>query len=409
MKPFNTYELRAVLQGHKQRVIDKIEKYTNDEIMANNIDVLVENIYQEFFIEPVEIFDEDFSKRRVEQKKIMKYLDSFDRSFYGHDSVMIDGVELSFFYPYIGDSKLFECQASTFSLSGYPEIILKSDVMCLQISKTLQEMNREGSKEEIEKNLAHQLKSITDAIGYANNDVNAFNSSLRADARGLIEKRRSKVQAFFDISTMFQVPIEKTEHAKTHLPLTRRISPITKKYQSESYYTISDKDYIDIISSLKHICSTYERTPSSYKSLQEEDLRNTLLAALNSSYLGRATGETFRNHGKTDICIEADDRAAFVAECKMWTGKKAVSKAIYQLDSYLTWRDCKTALICFVRRKDFLSITETLEATLREISSINSVVPIDKNEYKCVLHSEANPGLKIEMRVLLFNMYAEDK
>ena len=98
--------------------------------------------------------------------------------------------------------------------------------------------------------------------------------------------------------------------------------------------------------------------------MQEEDLRNTLLAALNSTYLGKATGETFRNNGKTDICIEADDRAAFVAECKMWTGSKAVAKAIHQLDSYLTWRDCKTALIYFVRRKDFISVVDTMGAKL---------------------------------------------
>ena len=35
---------------------------------------------------------------------------------------------------------------------------------------------------------------------------------------------------------------------------------------------------------------------------------------------GRAVGEAFRHKGKTDICVEHENRAAFVAECKMWTG-----------------------------------------------------------------------------------------
>lgn len=58
--------------------------------------------------------------------------------------------------------------------------------------------------------------------------------------------------------------------------------------------------------------------------MQEEDLRNTLLAALNATYKSDAIGEAFINHGKTDICIERENRAAFVSECKMWTGKRVL-------------------------------------------------------------------------------------
>lgn len=112
---------------------------------------------------------------------------------------------------------------------------------------------------------------------------------------------------------MFEVPIEKKEYAETHIPLKRNIVPIAKRYESSNYYGISDSDYRDILMTIKHTASTYERTPASYKSLLEEDLRNTLLASLNATYKGDATGETFRNSGKTDICIERGNRAAFVA------------------------------------------------------------------------------------------------
>ena len=123
---------------------------------------------------------------------------------------------------------------------------------------------------------------------------------------------------------MFEVPIEKKKYAETHIPLKRSIIPVAQHYETSNYYGITDADYRDILQSIKHTGSTYERTPASYKSLHEEDLRNTLLAALNATYKGDATGETFRNAGKTDICIERENRAAFVAECKMWTGQKEV-------------------------------------------------------------------------------------
>ena len=131
------------------------------------------------------------------------------------------------------------------------------------------------------------------------------------------------------------------------------------------------------------------------------------MAALNAIYKGDATGEAFRNAGKTDICIERDNRAAFVAECKMWTGKKAVGNAITQLDSYLTWRDCKTALIYFVRRKDFMKVLEAAEEALRTYDGMKNVIAIDKNEFDCLFLSKANIGQQIKMRVLLFNLYSE--
>ena len=90
----------------------------------------------------------------------------------------------------------------------------------------------------------------------------------------------------------------------------------------------------------------------------------------------------------------------------MWTGQKEVEKAIDQLDSYLTWRDCKTALIYFVRRKDFIKILGTAEEALKGFANMRNVTVIDKNEFECLFLSKANPGQQIKMRVMLFNLYS---
>jgi hypothetical protein len=230
---------------------------------------------------------------------------------------------------------------------------------------------------------------------------------LKSQALKSLEEKKKKVEAFYNIATMFEVPIEKKKFAETHIPLKRSIVPISQHYETSNYYGITDADYRDILQTIKHTASTYERTPASYKSLHEEDLRNTLLASLNATYKGDATGETFRNAGKTDICIERENRAAFVAECKMWTGQKEVEKAINQLDSYLTWRDCKTALIYFVRRKDFIKTLSSAEEALRAFANMRNVTALDKNEFECLFLSDANPGQQIKMRVMLFNLYCE--
>ncbi|MBR2670848.1 MAG: hypothetical protein IKE27_01470 [Oscillospiraceae bacterium] len=408
MKPFREYDLSKVIANQWAAVNKKIDTMSNEEIMANDLDVLAENIYQEYFIEPVTIFEEDFSKRSIKQGKIQKYIDPFFRDYSDREYVEVDGVIAEFYFPYTGESDLFKCRASTFSMGVYPEITVNKTTVSFRIERSLSEMNNAKAKDSLLGSLEQALKEIRDGLSYANNDVAAFNNSLKQQAMKWLEEKKKKVEAYFSIATMFEVPIEKKEYAQTHIPLKRHIVPVAKHYETSNYYGILDGDYKDILDSIKHTGSTYERTPSSYKTLHEEDLRNTLLAALNATYKGDATGETFRNRGKTDICIERDNRAAFVAECKMWTGQKEIGNAIDQLDGYLTWRDCKTALIYFVRRKDFLKTLESAEAALRAYDGMRNVVSLDKNEFECLFLSKANPGQQIKMRVMLFNLYCED-
>ena len=71
MKPFRDYDLSTVIHNQMEAAHAKIDNMSNEEIMANNLEVLAENIYQEFFIEPITLFYEDFSKRSIQQGKIV--------------------------------------------------------------------------------------------------------------------------------------------------------------------------------------------------------------------------------------------------------------------------------------------------------------------------------------------------
>ena len=46
MKPFRDYDLRQVIANQWAAVNKKIDTMSNEEIMANDLDVLAENIYQ---------------------------------------------------------------------------------------------------------------------------------------------------------------------------------------------------------------------------------------------------------------------------------------------------------------------------------------------------------------------------
>lgn len=406
MRPFHDYDLSKVIQNQVSKLGEQIERYSNNEIMANDLDLLADNCYEQLYIEPIDISEEELDRRSIIQKKIKRQVDPFWRDIRGQEYELVDGFSLTFYFAYSGDSILFKCKASTFSLSGYPEMELRNDYLVLNYEVPLNEMQSDADKERLMKKVEGDVSSIKQGASYANADVTSFNQSLRQNALDMLQSRKKKVEQLYSVSKLFEVPVKKNDYASTHIPVQRKIQPISQKYNNDPHYYISEKEYSDILLTIKHNGSTYERTPTSFKSLHEEDLRNMLLAALNGIYQGNATGETFRKSGKTDICIECENRAAFVAECKIWKGQSKIDDALKQLDGYLTWRDCKTALIYFVRNKYFLSVLDVAKQTLSTHPSIRQVKEIDRNEFECSYISDNNVGQLVKIQVILFDLYA---
>lgn len=49
MQLFNDNDLRLVPEKQNKLIKNKIDIFSNEEILANDIDILAENIYQNFF------------------------------------------------------------------------------------------------------------------------------------------------------------------------------------------------------------------------------------------------------------------------------------------------------------------------------------------------------------------------
>ena len=413
MRPFEQYELRKILQEQPAKIQARIDKFSDDEIMANDLKILAHNVCEEFRIDPLELHEEDAERRDIKNGKIQKWFDPVryfmpDRRGAYRE---VDGVTLTFVFPFSGTAWLFECQASHFYMSRYPEMSIGNGEVNIQYQYAIEDTKEDGWKEKVLRRLDEDVRMIKQGIECVNADVTGYNLGFAGNVLSCLEARRSKIKTYYNVAKMFDVSVKKNAYGSRIIsPVKRNIYPIAHQYGAqERTYCIEAVNYEEILAILKNTGATMERTPNSYRSLGEEDLRNVLLASLNASFKGIATGEAFRNNGKTDICIEAENRAAFVAECKMWTGEKEVAGAIAQLDSYLTWRDCKTALIYFVRRKDFLSVAKKMESVLENQGNISQVSMLDTNEYKCFLVSTSSPGQRKEMRVLMFNLSSDVK
>ena len=160
MKPFHDYDLRSVIANQWSAVCKRIDNMSNEEIMANDLEILADNIYQEFFIEPVMVFEEDFSKRSIKQGKIKKYVDPFFRDYSEKEYVEVDGVIASFYFPYQGDKDLFQCRASAYSLSGYPDITVDNKYISFHIERSLADMDKVDAKDNFFKGLEYSLSDL---------------------------------------------------------------------------------------------------------------------------------------------------------------------------------------------------------------------------------------------------------
>jgi hypothetical protein len=150
-----------------------------------------------------------------------------------------------------------------------------------------------------------------------------------------------------------------------------------------------------------------ERSPHAFKGMNEEHLRDQFLVPLNSHYEGQASGETFNFNGKTDIIIQAEGKAIFIAECKIWRGQKAFSEAIDQLLGYATWRDTKLSLIIFNRNKDLSNVIEKIPETVKVHSNFKRELQYaDETGFRYVFAHRDDANRELILTILVFEVPA---
>jgi len=246
--------------------------------------------------------------------------------------------------------------------------------------------------------------------------VAQFNKNLDSAVRSAIEGRRQRLQVHDKLALMLNIPLTHAPQAPEikPIPVHRRIvkplpPPPTGGYKPEP--GILDQEYENILAIIRHEGRTFETTPRTYAVHDEEELRDILLAHLNGHYKGGASGETFRRSGKTDIRIEEENRAAFVAECKVWKGPKTLAESIDQLLGYLTWRDCKTAIVVFDKDvAGFTGLLEKIAPTIETHSRFMKMIPIEQpGEWRCIFRSKEDDARLVHIHVFVFNIYASEQ
>lgn len=346
---FRGGDLGALLDQHYRSVQANVDLISEGKLLANSEDDLLEHFRASLWLEPIEIYeDRMFMEQKETSIEVSTWLEL--NGFGEPGPIYVPGMRITISIPFTGTSQLWLFRPHSF-WQVYPRGNILSDTDEDGLFQVVVEQPTNYLPDHTEKILKNTLSELKQCLDYQRCEIERRNAELPNKIREAIRERRRRLQVHEGIAKSLNIPLKRRDGVPQVLPvqmrrkLVRPLTPAPNKSPAEP--GISEDDYAHILSVIRHEGRTFESTPATFAVHDEEDLRNILLAHLNGHYQGDATGETFRGKGKTDIRIEADSRAAFVAECKVWNGAAELLAAIEQLLGYLIWRDCKAAIVIF--------------------------------------------------------------
>ena len=394
----------------------EIDSFADEKIVNCDVDEWTEYLTEKYRVEPISFYV-DYATRSIQKTQIKR------NNPWGHfgdvygepQFYMVDGCNIDYKVPFSGDDVLLKCTPSTYIMTSFEIFGFQKPsntnygFITIRLSYTNQEMKGFGDnlEEKVNSDFRNQFSSFEKMSGYANDDIRSYNENLTSNVQQLLNKRREKADVFFSFSKALKIPLNLNSSAPnlTPIPLKkphRANLNEPKQHAPEKQYYIDDADFENIVRII-HICGTaLEESARTFNRFNEEELRDYIKGMLTSHYENAVTGETFRRVGKTDIQIQRDDKAAFIAECKVWHGIKLFSDAIDQLFCYATWKDTKLSLVVFNKdNKNFAGIQQQVQNWIKE--NCKSYKQWNSNIWDCVKYRE-DTGRDVRLAIALYDV-----
>ena len=270
---------------------------------------------------------------------------------------------VTYHLPFRGSTELLSCRGSKW-IPSTATVEVEQDGVCFDI------IDWTGDPEAIKREADSRLDKIRKHSEFVAADVGQYNSQLEDYARQLVQHRKEKLLKQANLLQSLGVPVRKAQDVPDTfaVPVTRKPVVVKPSAPDTAYKpepALDEPTYQGILRVTHELGVAMERLPGVYRGKDEETLRDYFLVNL-SPHFQSATGEAFNKSGKTDILIRHEKANVFVAECTFWQGMKGFLGKIDQALSYLTWRDSKAAILCFVKNKELGPVLQQIEQKTAE-------------------------------------------
>lgn len=401
---FSSRDLRELLDSRVSAMRQEIEQLNSNRLLNTSPTDLTRYLVEKYALQAPGLQREAWSASEHEAKIDVRHDQNrwiTDRS----RPCYVPGQRIEVEVPIDGEIELMYARASTFSSSS-PRAEIRGHSLFLVF-----QVPHGAQQRDIRQDIDRTLNDIDQHLGWIKNDLNGFNQSLEHSAEQAITARREIILANQGRIASLGIPLKSRPDApQTYaLPTVRRkvvptLPPATTTaYEPEP--VLDNENYNHILSVVQNMAHVMERSPSAFKGMGEEDLRQHFLVQLNGQFEGAATGETFNVNGKTDILLRANGRNVFIAECKFWKGPKHYRETIDQLLGYTAWRDTKTAILVFNRGTAMSTVLEGVAG--ETIAHKNFKRKLDwKHEsgFRYVFHHVGDINREFILTVLVFDV-----
>lgn len=400
---FSRFDIRERLHQVELGIKADIKSLSESEIMNADTNVLAKDLLFSNEVRTPRILEE---KIEIEQEEVEVDVSKDSNRYISDPSqpFFITGTRITYRIPFNGDGELFEHKSSLMSLNP-PRGVVEDNELLLLFDTTDQ------NSELIGKEFNNSLSRIKQHLKSIENDVSVFKDSLQPLIIEEIEKRRKKLIDDKKLIKNLGYPLKRRGNAPAtfSIPVRRRDIKIRKPSNdsptSEPEPTLESKEYENILSISSGMVSVIERSPNSFKGMEEEDLRNHFLVQLNGQYEGQATGETFNANGKTDILIRVENKNIFIAECKFWRGPESLDEAISQVLNYTSWRDTKTAIFLFNRTKNLTSVLKKIPTIVKANNNFSRELEYQgETAFRYIFNHKSDEDKDLVLTILVFEV-----
>ncbi|OWO82071.1 hypothetical protein B5C26_10725 [Photorhabdus luminescens] len=400
---FSTNRLDSILSNTMAAMQQEVERLDENRLLNTAPEDLKNYLVEKYHVTPVTLLREQWYADHHEIQVDVshderRWISDRNRPF------IIAGERVEVHVPFEGEAELFYTQANTFSLNP-PRATIEKNELVMRYDLPADQPH------DIRPLVDQTLSEIEQHLTWQRGMIDAHNAALPTAAENAIQLRRNRLLAQSRRADALGIPIRRRNDAPTTyaVPTVRRkaipiLPPVTTS-QFKPEPTWAMEHYEAALKIMQDMTLVMERSPASFKSMDEEALRQHFLVQLNGQFEGNATGETFNMEGKTDILLREGDRNVFIAECKFWKGPKAFGAAVDQLLGYSTWRDGKSAILVFNRGTDTSTVLTGIDNTVKSHSNFKRVVNWPhESGFRYILHSNGDVNREIILTVLVFHV-----
>lgn len=404
---FSGQKLREYIGQFTSQYKSQIENESESFILNVNEQTYIEHLESLYRIEPPQLHFDNVSADSYEANITQEHISRHDAYLSGE---FITREIIQYYIPCTGDASILEKSPSSYTLWDTSMFDLKENCLVIEF------INLHNNADIINNEYNKIVNEITPIYKLLINEIETFNSSISGYAKHLIGQRKEKFLKKNNLLSSLNVPLRNKNNTSSTFTVPKpklrervTVKPVVLEKEFKPEPSLDSEHYNRILKIINDVGKNFERLPSVYKSKGEEDLRDHILFTLDPNFeYGSATGETFNMSGKTDIQLRYDSSVVFIAECKFWNGEKIFHKTIDQLLSYLTWRDTKTAIIFFVRQRDFTAILNKIKNEAANHSNyLGYINSSDENWFNFRFHLNADRNREIKLAIQLFHLPIE--